>query len=273
MLARRSGSIQIRIAYLRPEHVGVADAVDPLEDVGDVDLAVIVQEVGVVPAVGRDQVDDADHVGRRLLDRHAVLLDLGRELGLGRLHPVLDVDGGHVLRVADVERGHDVRHAVAGAVGVVIDHPLGAVDLLLDRRGDGPGDAQGVGPGVGRGHLDLGRGDLGILRDRQQERADPADQEHQEGRDRGEDRPADEEVDHDRRAPKGGSDSGSGDRGPRPRRFTTSAGPRASGRRDPASRRPRDAGQHGRLGLDREARADHLEPLDDHRGRRSRGPW
>ena len=42
---------------LAPEDVGVADAVDPLQDVGDVDLPVIVQEVGVVAAVGRDQVD------------------------------------------------------------------------------------------------------------------------------------------------------------------------------------------------------------------------
>ena len=186
---------------LTSEHVRVTNAVDPLEDVGDVNLPVIVEEIRVVPAVGRDQVHDADHVRRRLLDRDAVLLHLRGELGSGRLHPVLDVDGRHVLRVADVERGDDVRHAVTRAVGVEVNHPLRAIDLLFDRRGDSPGDAQGVGPGVGRRHLHLHlrRGDLRVLGDRQPDGADAADQKHQERRDRGEDRPADKEVDHNRR--------------------------------------------------------------------------
>ena len=58
---------------------------------------------------------------------------------------------------------------------------------------------------------------------------------------------------------------GSAGSGSRAGGFTTSAGPTASAGRDlwspSASRRVSD----GRLGLDREARADHLQPLDDHR--------
>ena len=107
-LAIRSGSSQIRIAYFRPNGVDVAHARDPLEDVDDVDLAVVVEEGRVVPAVGRDEVDDADHVGRRLLDRDAELLDLGRQARLRRLHLVLDVDRGDVLRVADLEGRDDL---------------------------------------------------------------------------------------------------------------------------------------------------------------------
>ena len=145
---------------------------------------------------GEIEVDDADHVGRRLLDRHPVLLDLGRQAGLGRRHLVLDVDGGDVLVVADVERGDDVGEAVGGAVGVEVDQPLDAVDLLLDRGRDRVGDGLGVGAGVGRRDLDLGRHDVRVERDRQDEDADAADEQHQQGQHRGEDRAADEEVDH-----------------------------------------------------------------------------
>ncbi len=123
-------------------------------------------------------------------------LTSGGKHGLGRLDAVLDVDRADVLRIADVEGRDDGRDAVAGAVGVEVDHPLDAVDLLLDRRGDRLGDRLGIGAGVGRRDLDLGRRDLGILRDRQDEDADAADQQHEQGQHGREDRPPDEEVDH-----------------------------------------------------------------------------
>ena len=75
-------------------------------------------------------------------------------------HAVLDVDRADVLRIADVEGRDDRRDAVARAVGAEVDHPLDAVDLLLDRRRDRLGDGLGVGAGVGRRDLDLRRRDL-----------------------------------------------------------------------------------------------------------------
>ena len=170
---------------LAAEYGDIADARDSLQDVGDEDLAVIVEEGRVVDRLLRarvelrDEVDDADHVGRGLLDRDAELLHLGGELRLRGLHLVLDVDGADVLRVADVEGGHDVREAVARAVGAEVDQALGAVDLLLDRRGDRLRDADRLGAGVGGGDLHLRRRDLGILSDRQQEGAEAPDQQHQ----------------------------------------------------------------------------------------------
>ena len=181
---------------LAAEGAHVADARNPSQYVECVDLRVVVEERRVIASVGRNQVHHADHVGRRLLDRHAELLHFGRKHGLGGLHAVLDVDGGDVLGVADVKGRHDRGNAVAGAVGVEVDHPLDAVELLLDRRGDRLGDGLSVGAGEGGGHLHLRRRDLGILGDRQQEDANAADQEHEQGQHGREDRPADEEIDH-----------------------------------------------------------------------------
>ncbi len=140
---------------LAAEDVDLADAPDSLQDVDDVDLGVVVQEVGVEPAVGAGQVHDAHHVGGRLLRLDADLGDLRRQGGLGRVHLVLHVDRGDVLRVADVEGHDDPADALAGAVRGHVDHALGAVDLLLDRRRDRVGDRLGVGPGVGGGDLHL----------------------------------------------------------------------------------------------------------------------
>ena len=292
------------MAYLRPK--GFTSLTPGIRFRASTTLicAVVVEEGRVVPAVGRDEVDDADHVGRGLLDRHPVLLDLGREARLGRRHLVLDVDGGDVLVVADVERGDDVGQAVGGAVRVEVDLPLDAVDLLLDRGRDGVGDGLGVGAGVGRGDLDLGRHDVRVERDRQDEDADAADQQHQQGQHRGEDRPADEEVDHGSSRSRGRGSASMEDVGPgaarigswltasasahrarrHPRRPSRPPGPkpahpagvagRAGGRRlggvcdRVASRGGPSRSRRGvgrrRPGLDRHPGADQLQPLDDH---------
>ena len=181
---------------LAPECVHVAHSGDPPQDIEYIDLRVIVQVRGIVTAVGRDQVDHADHVRRGLLDGHAELLHFRRQHGLGRLDAVLDVDRGNVLRIADVEGRNDIREAVAGAVRAKVDHPFDAVDLLLDRRAHGLGHGLGIGAGVGGGDLDLGGRDLGILRNGQDEEANATDQEHEQGQHGRKNRPPDEEVDH-----------------------------------------------------------------------------
>ena len=84
--------------------------------------------------------------------------------------------------------------AVVGALRGHVHHVLDAVDLLFDGRGDGVGDDLGIGAWVVGGDLDGGRGDLGILGDRQGLKGDAAGQGDDDGEHRGEDRPVDEEA-------------------------------------------------------------------------------
>ncbi len=72
-----------------------------------------------------------DHVGQQ---RH------------GQGNAVLHEDLGHVQVHAVLERDGQVVRAVVGALRGHVEHALDAVDLLLDRRGDGLGDVAGAGP-------------------------------------------------------------------------------------------------------------------------------
>ena len=80
--------------------------------------------------------------------------------GLGDRQPVLHQDLGLVEVGADLEGDRQLVRAVAGAGRGHVEHALDAVDLLLDRRGDGVGEDLGVGAGVGRGDQDRRRRDL-----------------------------------------------------------------------------------------------------------------
>ena len=113
----------------------------------------------------------------RLRDRDAVLNQHLRHVEIG----------------ADLEGDGQIIGAVAGAGRRHIKHPLDAVDLLLDRRGDGVGENPGVGPGVNGGHLNRRRRDVGILLDRQVEERDGSDEHGHDRDDIGQDRPLDEE--------------------------------------------------------------------------------
>ncbi len=95
---------------------------------------------------------------------------------------------------ADLE-GHGQRiGAVGAAVGLHVEHVLDAVDLLLDRQRDGVDHGLGAGAGIARGDLHRRRHHVGILRDREVEQRDAADQDHQKRDDVREDRPLDEEF-------------------------------------------------------------------------------
>ena len=80
-----------------------------------------------------------------------------------------------------------------------VEHVLHAVDLLLDRRGDGVGHDLGVGAGILRRHLHRRRRDLGILLDRQPPQRDGADQNRDHRDHVRKDRPLDEEPGKHRR--------------------------------------------------------------------------
>ena len=123
----------------------------------------------------------------------------GRQLRHGQRHAVLHHDQGRVHVGADVEGDRQRVRAVVAHLRRHVEHALDAVDLLLDRRRHRVGHHRGAGPGIADRDRDARRRDPGILRDRQEVERDPADQGDDDGQDRREDRPIDEEPrDHGR---------------------------------------------------------------------------
>jgi len=84
--------------------------------------------------------------------------------GLG--HAVLHIDRGDVGIGADLEGDVEPVIAGIGAVGGHVDHVVDAVDLRLDRGGDGVFDRFGIGAGIGGRDVDDRGRDLGELFDR-----------------------------------------------------------------------------------------------------------
>jgi hypothetical protein len=76
----------------------------------------------------------------------------------------------------------------------MVEHVVDAVDRLFDRRRDCLGDGLGVGAGIIGRHRDGWRHDIGILRDRQREIGDGADDGDRQREHAREDRPVDEEA-------------------------------------------------------------------------------
>ena len=81
-------------------------------------------------------------------------------IGSASDYAVLHQHLGHVQVDAGLERDGQRVGAVVGALRRHVHHVLDAVDLLLDRRGDGVGDDLGVGAGIDGRDLDRRRRDL-----------------------------------------------------------------------------------------------------------------
>ena len=153
------------------EHRDVADAVEALELVHDIDDRVVRQEQAVEPTVRRPQPDKFEDRGRLLLGRHALDLHFrgqGRERGRD---PVLHQDLVLVGVGADRERDGEIVGAVAGAGRLHVEHVLDAVDVLLDRQSDGVDQRRSARAGIAGRDLHGRRHDVRILRGRQVERA------------------------------------------------------------------------------------------------------
>ena len=177
----------------------VGDAVHAQQLVLDVDEGEVAQVDVVVAAVGREEVDDHQDVGRLLADGDALVLDRRRQQRHGQGHAVLHHDQGRVQIDADVEGDRQRVGAVVAHLRRHVEHARHAVDLLLDRRRHGVGHHLGAGPGIADRHRHAGRRDPRILRDRQVTQRDAAGQRDDDGQHRGEDRPIDEELrDHGR---------------------------------------------------------------------------
>jgi hypothetical protein len=101
------------------------------------------------------------------IHRHALAAHFERQARLGLLDAVVDVERRLVDVGADVEGDLDLHHALRGGGRAHVDHVLDAVDLVLERRGDGLLQHQRRGARVDRLHGDHRRRDLGILRHRQ----------------------------------------------------------------------------------------------------------
>ena len=132
----------------RAEDGDVADAVDAREHVLHVQRGVVGDVEQVARAVGRAQMDHHHQVGRLLGDGDA---DGAHLLGQTRQGDGDAVLHQHLRRIevgAELE-GDGQRHAaVAGRLRRHVEHVVDAVDLLLDRGGDGLGHDLGGGAGI-----------------------------------------------------------------------------------------------------------------------------
>ena len=164
------------------ENDGLADSVDSRDGVLDVDADVVAQKercmfrIVAVKRIGRKHVAGAFHDGETVVDH------VGRQGVLGPFDRVVDVDQRHVFIGAGFEGQSEGVVAEVVRLRGVVDHVLDAVDLRLQRGGDGVGDHLGARARVGCHDHDGRRRDLRIFRDRQPVDRDDSRQ-HEEERD------------------------------------------------------------------------------------------
>jgi hypothetical protein len=108
----------------------------------------------------------------------AELVYVLRKLRRRLIAPHLGKDLVLVYIRADFEVHRQFQRAVVAVDRLHVIHVVHAAHLLLDGRGDGLLDGQRIGAGVSCFHQDLGRHDVGKLRDRQTEVGDDADDRH-----------------------------------------------------------------------------------------------
>ena len=178
------------------ENRDVADAGDTFEGVLDVDVDVVAQKQRVVLTLWCKNTDGHDEAGRLLLNGDAVGPHFDGQTSKRLVHAVLNVDLRQVLIARDVERDVDRRNTVVGARRGHVEHALDAIDRLLERRRDRGFNLLGVGTRVERRDVDLRRRQRRVLRDGHRRDGDQPGQDQHERTDRGEDRTADERVDH-----------------------------------------------------------------------------
>ena len=178
------------------KNLDLADAGDACEFVHDVDRGVVGKE-GLVPgSMRRGDGENQQRKPDRLLRREAVIAHRGGQAGERLREPVLDL---HLVEIdvrADLEVGLQGHGAVVAIDRLHVDHVLGAVDLLLDRSGHRLFHGERVGAGVNGRGLDLGRHDLGKLRDREPEDHHGAGNHKKNGDDHRHNGPVDEKFRH-----------------------------------------------------------------------------
>src|SRR5262249_14784384 len=134
------------------EEVYQAHAGRPGQGVEYVDLGVVTQVKRVIAAVRGNQVDSQEDVGRLHLDVDPLLVHALGQLRHGELHAGLYEHQGHVNVRADLEADRQRIVAVVGAGGGHVDHAFDAVDLFLDRLGNGFRHGLGARARIAGGH-------------------------------------------------------------------------------------------------------------------------
>ncbi len=146
------------------EHLDAADAGQARQSVDQVDRRVIAQEKAVIFAFGRFQRDDLQNRGVFLLDADALRLNRLGQRSQRQLHAVLHEHLRNVRIGADFESDGQVIGAVRRAGRLHVEHVVDAIDLGLDRQGDGIDDGLRAGAGIARRDLHGRRHDIGIFR-------------------------------------------------------------------------------------------------------------
>src|SRR6185437_16199755 len=133
-------------------------------------------------------------VGRAFVDRDADVAHIDGKARLRNRHTILHLHLCDIEIGAELEGHRNRETPVAGRIRRQVDHVFDAIDLLLDGRDHGGGHDVGARAGILTRHGDGGRGDLGILRNRQTRECD-ASEDHEDDRDHGgKYRPVDEKM-------------------------------------------------------------------------------
>ena len=181
---------------LRAEQRRVAHAFHAADRVLHVGRDVVRQVGPGEPAVLRDEGQHIQEVVGRLGDLNALLLDLLRQQRGRQRQLVLDLHLRGVGIGAGLEGQGDGHAAGRFAGRGDVREPVQPLHLLLDDLRDGVLQGLGGGAGIVRRDGDGGRGDGGVLRDRQGQHRHGAGQHRDDGQDPGEDRTVDEEASH-----------------------------------------------------------------------------
>ena len=179
---------------LRGHHFGGGDTVDPADRILDVGVDVVVELHQVhLLAVG-EKGEHGENVAAAFLHADAVFCHIRRQLHFGALDSVLQVDQRDVGVGAALE-GH-LTGVAAGVVagGGEVEQIVDAVDLVLDRHGDGLGDDLGAGAGIAGGDVERRGRYFRILRHREFAERDDAGQHHDQADDDCQARPFDEDC-------------------------------------------------------------------------------
>ena len=160
---------------LRTENVDVADPGDPRQVVLDVGCEPV-RNIDVGCLVGRIvDADDHQEVGRALRHCHALLLNNLRQAGDRRLDLILDLHLSDVGRDGLVEHRGNRDRAARTRGRAEIEQAVEPRQRLLDDLRDAAFERRRGGARIGCADIDLGRRDVGILRDgKREDRADSA---------------------------------------------------------------------------------------------------
>ena len=109
---------------------------------------------------GENRLTIISTLGDFFFTDHAAALDQVGQDRLGQRDAVLHQHLGHVQIDAVLERHRQRVGAVVGALRRHVQHVFDAVDLLLDRGGDGVGHDLGVGSGIDGRDFDRRRRDV-----------------------------------------------------------------------------------------------------------------